>query len=49
MPQPWIRRWFARQDNFTLWGIFICWMIITFTIALTIITAIAKLLVLHHL
>jgi hypothetical protein len=45
----WIRRWFTKQDDFTLWAIFVVWCITSLSIALTLITAIAKLIILHRL
>lgn len=38
----WIRRWFLKQDDFTLWAIFIIFQIALWTAALSVITLIAE-------
>lgn len=42
MPQSWIRRWYLKQDNFTLWAIYVVWWVAKITTLFVIGTAIAK-------
>lgn len=41
----WIRRWFMRQDDFTLWAIGLIWVIVQVSLILTFITFLLKLFI----
>jgi hypothetical protein len=43
MRATWIRRWFLRQDDFTLWIIFLVWCFGLFGFAIWLVTTVALL------